>query len=218
MNFFQKTLYKLKILFTDPKKFLKIIRDIYRVHFFPVPETETGKRFSTDIEVVTLQKYATAAKVGVVEIGVLDGGTTKEIAKNCHVPIYGIDPIIPDSMNKKLIGNEQKILQNMKNYPKFFFFKDFSYNLAKNWTKPFDFIFIDGDHNYEAVKQDFEDWLPLLTPFGIVAMHDSAAVTSGEADFAGWSGPIRLVGELMSDPRVEYVETRDSLTVFRKKG
>ena len=121
-------------------------------------------------------------------------------------------------MNKRLLGSEQKIRDNMKNYPQFYFFKEFSYNLAKNWNKPFDFIFFDGDHNYNAVRQDFEDWLPHLAPRGILAFHDSAPVTSVENGFTGWPGPIRLAQELKSDPRVEFIETRDSLGIFRKKG
>ncbi len=35
-----------------------------------------------------------------------------------------------------------------------------------------DFLFIDGDHRYEAVRRDFELYSPLLRPGGIVAFHD----------------------------------------------
>lgn len=35
-----------------------------------------------------------------------------------------------------------------------------------------DFLFIDGDHTYEGVKQDFETYAPLVRPGGIVAFHD----------------------------------------------
>lgn len=35
-----------------------------------------------------------------------------------------------------------------------------------------DFLFIDGDHSYEAVKLDCELWLPLLKSGGYVAFHD----------------------------------------------
>lgn len=37
---------------------------------------------------------------------------------------------------------------------------------------PVDFMFIDGDHTYEGVKADFEDYTPLLAPGGLVAFHD----------------------------------------------
>ena len=35
-----------------------------------------------------------------------------------------------------------------------------------------DFAFIDGDHTYEGVKADFEDYGPLVRPGGIIAFHD----------------------------------------------
>jgi len=35
-----------------------------------------------------------------------------------------------------------------------------------------DFAFIDGDHTYEGVKQDFEMYGPLVRPGGIIGFHD----------------------------------------------
>jgi predicted O-methyltransferase YrrM len=35
-----------------------------------------------------------------------------------------------------------------------------------------DFLFIDGDHTYEGVKQDFEMYSPLVADDGIIALHD----------------------------------------------
>lgn len=35
-----------------------------------------------------------------------------------------------------------------------------------------DFLFIDGDHSYEGVKQDFEMYSPLVAKGGIIAFHD----------------------------------------------
>jgi len=37
-----------------------------------------------------------------------------------------------------------------------------------------DFLFIDGDHTYEGVKQDFEMYTPLVKAGGLVALHDIA--------------------------------------------
>jgi predicted O-methyltransferase YrrM len=38
--------------------------------------------------------------------------------------------------------------------------------------KSLDFLFIDGDHSYEGVRQDFADYTPLVRPGGLVALHD----------------------------------------------
>lgn len=35
-----------------------------------------------------------------------------------------------------------------------------------------DFLFIDGDHTYEGVKRDFEDYSPLVKAGGLIAFHD----------------------------------------------
>jgi cephalosporin hydroxylase len=41
------------------------------------------------------------------------------------------------------------------------------------FTGPIDFIFIDGDHHYEGVKQDFEMYSPLVRKGGLVGFHDT---------------------------------------------
>jgi predicted O-methyltransferase YrrM len=38
--------------------------------------------------------------------------------------------------------------------------------------RPLDFLFIDGDHSYAGVKQDFERYGPLVRSGGIIAFHD----------------------------------------------
>lgn len=50
------------------------------------------------------------------------------------------------------------------------------------------FIFIDADHSYEAVKEDFELWSPLIKKGGILAFHDSTkpGVKKFLAEFTGW--------------------------------
>jgi len=39
--------------------------------------------------------------------------------------------------------------------------------------KQFNFLFIDADHTYEAVKRDFENWGPLVKSGGWVCFHDT---------------------------------------------
>jgi Methyltransferase domain len=177
---------------------------------------DTGKRFGTAAEMDALMRYAGGAKLGIVEIGVLDGCTTREMALVAKVPIFGIDPLIPDSMDVNLSGSEAIIRKNLSFYKKFTLLKDYSFNLARSFKDPFDFIFIDGDHSYEACLKDFEDWYPLTSNGGFIAFHDSAAVTSQPSAHKGYEGPIRVAEELKKDGRVRYVETVDSITVFQK--
>jgi predicted O-methyltransferase YrrM len=43
-----------------------------------------------------------------------------------------------------------------------------------------DYLFIDGDHTYAGVKQDFEMYSPLVRRGGLVAFHDICVHTSQE--------------------------------------
>ena len=162
-------------------------------------------------------KHAEISKICnkcIVEIGVLDGDTTAIfLQNNSKVKVYGIAPIIPDSMNANLIGNIERINKLTSLYSNFIFIKDFSYNAVKNWTEEISYLFIDGDHNYEAVKQDFEEWFPFIEIGGIVALHDSAANRGGPY---WWGGSSKLSDELLSDNRVEYVDTIYTMTIFKK--
>jgi predicted O-methyltransferase YrrM len=38
--------------------------------------------------------------------------------------------------------------------------------------RPLDFLFIDGDHAYDAVKTDFLNYRPLVRSGGLIAFHD----------------------------------------------
>lgn len=60
--------------------------------------------------------------------------------------------------------------------------------VTKYLDKKFVFIFIDADHSYEHVKEDFELWSPLLVPGGLLAFHDSdkEGVKRLLSELVGW--------------------------------
>jgi Methyltransferase domain len=82
------------------------------------------------------------------------------------------------------------------------------------WTRPIDYLFIDGDHSYEAVKRDFDQWSGHVVAGGTLAFHDALM----DAPWIDESfGSARFVEELRAgDGGWNMVEGVDSLAVFRR--
>ena len=78
-----------------------------------------------------------------------------------------------------------------------------------------DFVFIDGDHSYDGLREDWEGWKPLTAPGGIIALHDSRSSATRSIDDAGSA---RFTREVVDrDPSVELVEVVDTLSVYRRR-
>lgn len=45
--------------------------------------------------------------------------------------------------------------------------------VAETWDKKIDILHIDGSHNYEDVKKDFETWSKFLNDDGVILLHDT---------------------------------------------
>jgi predicted O-methyltransferase YrrM len=111
-----------------------------------------------------------------------------------------------------------EVLQRTDRIEKWTLHTDYSYNVVNTWTNPIDVLFIDGNHNYEAVKQDFTQWFPKIKFGGIILFHDSRkeAGTPRETFNRGWEGPTQLAKELLDDHRLKLIEEAFSLTVWKK--
>ncbi len=58
--------------------------------------------------------------------------------------------------------------------------------IDKSWKRKFDFIFIDGDHSYDSVMNNFEIATGLLNDGGSISFHDALS----------WMGVNKALGEL----------------------
>lgn len=67
-----------------------------------------------------------------------------------------------------------------------------------------DYLFIDGDHTYEGVKQDFQMFSPLVRPGGVIAFHDIAIHPK-----EGGTEVDRLWNEVKTETSQEFIENRN---------
>jgi hypothetical protein len=151
------------------------------------------------------------------EIGVLNGETSAFFLNEFpNLTLLGIDPIIPDSMEASLIGSVEIIEKNISNNKdRWQFYMDYSYRVHSLFQdEHFDFIFIDGDHTYDAVSQDFELYLPKVKKGGLVFMHDSRMNRGGANFHVGSSKFADYI--IANDTRVSILGEAFSLTAFIK--
>jgi MMP 1-O-methyltransferase len=85
----------------------------------------------------------------------------------------------------------------------------FSHDWASRVVESLDLLFLDGDHSYDAIRRDFEDWSPKIKAGGYLAMHDVVHPVH--------EGPRRVVEELIkNDPQWTEQRYVDSMFVARK--
>lgn len=75
--------------------------------------------------------------------------------------------------------------------------KGLSHEVIRDFDGAIDMLFIDGDHDYEAVKKDFLDWVPHLKTGGVIAMHDVYATPYGD----DYTGPWRVAKEFITESK-----------------
>ncbi|MHB1086940.1 MAG: class I SAM-dependent methyltransferase [Minisyncoccota bacterium] len=182
-------------------------------------------------EVPFLQKYGGCADRTIVEIGAAYGGSSLNflLSKKPGAELFSIDPFVVDSM-----GPFQATRNLCETYVKkaltdcavphraheWHLIQKYSYDAVHDWNRTIDVLFIDGDHRFDAVMKDVEDWLPHLAIGGHMLFHDSCRVpnTPDNEYNKGWPGPTQTAETLRTDPRVVFVEQLHSISVFRKKN
>jgi len=152
-----------------------------------------------------------------VEIGCLDGFSSVVILASApHLHLTSIDPLVPDSMEPSLRGVESRLRANLAPFAdRWTFIKEYSQNVA--WGGPqLDFLFIDGDHTYDAVLRDYTTWKSWLKIGGLLAIHDSRMSRPGGAKFH--VGPSKVANEWIYDrPEWRIIGEAFSLTIAQKQ-
>ncbi len=150
----------------------------------------------------------------VVEIGSYCGGSTVVIGRaaarrNPGVKLYAIEPFTFDearyqyhyeTLFDRNVG-EWGLTSNVVKV------KKMSEKAALDWDREIDFLYIDGDHSYESVVRDIDNFVRFVRAEGLFAFHDYK--------FAGKEGVRRAVDEFVI-PHYRPVFSAGSLICFEK--
>ena len=89
---------------------------------------------------------------------------------------YAVDTWMGDIHMGQESDLYEEVLQYNQVYSSFSTLINSTFNDARNIfsDKSIDLLHIDGCHTYDAVKEDFNNWLPAISDRGIVIFHDTA--------------------------------------------
>lgn len=130
---------------------------------------------------IDLCNYALTNKKDLIgiEIGSFAGQSTDIFIKtNSFKTLYCIDCWIngydnADQSSKENQQAQKNFDQLFKNESRIVKIKDYSNNVVNKFLdESIDFIYIDGNHQYEFVKQDLENYFPKIKKGGIISGHD----------------------------------------------
>lgn len=189
-----------------------------------------GNVYISNEEIPIFSHYASLAKNTLVEIGAGLGASAVLMLVNTpsSALVHSIDSFTGDTersfhVSEKLcrenVIRALNLIDMSKAIKRWYLYNQPSHQIASLWNKLIDFLYIDGDHRYEAVKQDFNDWFKHIKSDGVLLLHDSRRLDSvPENKFArGWSGPTKLARELENRDDLDLVDITYSLTIWRKK-
>ena len=174
---------------------------------------------TSDAERACLRRHATGKK-RLVEIGVWHGVNTKAFreAMSPEGVILAVDPFRRCFFGIRGFGWARRIahreVEKTRNGRVLWIERLGKEVPALAEVQPFlpvDFIFIDGDHSYEGLRDDWQAWKDHVAAGGIVALHDSRGRNG--------CGSERFTQDvILKDPGFARTEEIDSLTVLRRKA
>ncbi len=173
----------------------------------------------TRLEHEALQRNARGCH-SIVEIGVAEGASALGVREVMAVDgtLYLIDPFHLSRfrwLNSQRRAAETTVSRCAR--AKVTWIEQFSFDAAKSWNKPIDFLFVDGDHTEEGVLKDWYEWHRFLRSGGRVAFHDARIFKDGwpqEGD-----GPVKVVNSLFRERRVpdwRIIEEVHSLVIVER--
>lgn len=139
-------------------------KDLPNQHIpYPIQQVEKEIFSLVDILLSELKNFNNALEIGMGEFGgthslwrnIFDRVTTIEINSTTVNKFKNNNPEFEDSRTNIINGSS------------------FDKRNAEKIPQKIDFLFIDGDHNYQSVVYDFNNFINLVNKDGIVAFHDT---------------------------------------------
>lgn len=119
-----------------------------------------------------------------VEIGVSTGANARRILELLPIKmLYLVDPYLPYLEEGKIVNTSigyPKARAKLAGYTdKIKFILKESVKAKKEIPDDLDFVYIDGNHSYEAVKQDIAAYYPKVKKNGVIGGHDFTSTCMG---------------------------------------
>lgn len=171
----------------------------------------------TDEEVNCLAKYS-SGRFNALEIGSYMGMSSIVILKNLanDGKLTCIDPwpkknktenplykIFIRQINRTGFSERIKII------------RDFSTSVNLPLDNDYDFIFIDGDHSYEGLKNDWDIVHKSLVPGGFVFLHD--VIVPEQEPYRKTGASIYFYDNIINDNKFKILEKRYSSCILKKE-
>jgi precorrin-6B methylase 2 len=138
-------------------------------------EVDSGiKGWMTDEELIILQDLASKSK-DIVEVGCWKGRSTKVLLETFSGTVYAVDHFLSSENDLTELASfgldiYNEFMKNVGHFPNLKVLRGNSVDIAKEFDKNVDMVFIDAGHEYEEVKADIEAWLPKCNK--IICGHD----------------------------------------------
>jgi predicted O-methyltransferase YrrM len=178
---------------------------------------DTGS-MTSDEELDALRRHASEVVQGcIVEVGSYRGRSAIALAEGVRqagreVAVFAIDPqetfvgvnggeFGPEDRGafyEAMLATEAYREVRLVNLP--------GVQVARAWEQPVGMLFIDGDHRPEAVRADYEAWLPYLLDGAVVAFDDMQN-----------KGPREVAHHAMAEGALERVERVGKVLIARRR-
>lgn len=182
------------------------------IHFFRfLVGVDSPHSQVTDDELQLLLKYSRTSMT-IVELGSYEGRTASALAECTPGCVYSIDTFKRGRLGICYGEYIAKIHAKRKNLKNIYFIKGFSYNFSYLVPDLLDFLFIDADHSYDAVKKDWLEWYPKMVNGGVIALHDCKIAKNSTK----YLGSMQFYdNDIPKITTVKEIDSVDSLVLFR---